>query len=159
MSLSQNHGASDRDMLIRLDADVGNLSEQVKEVRTAQTEQERAAQKLTENLNQLTYNVGAMVEGMKEAKEMMHTVGKHDQRIKTLETWQQVHLGDSDRVVEKIEASLKEIKDQLDEDRKQWEPWVKLAGHWKWMLVGAVGVVGFVGWNTIKAVAAAISAL
>lgn len=159
MSLSHNHGASDRDMLIRLDADVGNLSNQVKEVRIAQTEQERAAQKLTENLNQLTYNVGAMVEGMKEAKEMMHTVGKHDQRIKTLEHWQSEHADDSNKVVAKIEESLIGIKNQLDADRKQWEPWVKLAGHWKWMLAGGIAIVGFVGWDTIKLILGAMASI
>lgn len=151
MSINQNYAASDRDMLIRLDADVGNLSEQVREVRTSQAEQERASQKLTENLTQLTYSVGAMVEGMKEARAMMHAVGKHDQRISHLETWKDTHAVETDKTVDQINNSLNEIKQQLSSDRKQWEPWVKLAGHWKWAAGAAAVFIGIMGWDTFRA--------
>lgn len=147
----------DRDLLIRVDTDVKHLADQVSDVRTKQTEQDKHSQSIAENLNRLTYNVGAMVEGMKEAREMLHNVGKHNQRIEFLEQWKEAHEVASAKIEDRFQQGFRDIMKQLEEDRKKWEPWVGLACHWKWMLAGGVAVVGFVGWDTIQAVLRSIS--
>lgn len=143
---------TDRDLLIRVDTDVKHLAEQVGNVRLKQGEQDKYSQSIAENLNRLTFNVGAMVEGMKEAKEMLHSVGKHDQRIGSLEQWRDDQEMLSVKIEDRFQQGFREIMLQLEKDRAQWQPWVGLAGHWKWMLAGGIATVGFVGWDTIQTI-------
>lgn len=135
---------NERDLLIRVDADLKNLDRTVKEVRDKQNTQEQNAQKLTENVFALTANVGALVEGMRDAKDALHTIGKHEQRLSALETWR-VEL-DEQAVIKEDE-----IYTLIRNDKLEWQPVAKLYGHWKW-IVGTLGAfITVIGWSHISA--------
>jgi DNA repair ATPase RecN len=150
--MTQPTNQSDRDLLIRVDADVKHLTTRVKEVSQAQVDHAARTQELASSLQTLTYNVGALVEGMKEAKAGLDVQNQLVNDVDQLKAWR----ADFNRT---YKDGIDEIKAIMEEDRQQWKPWVALAGHWKWMVAGAVAVVGFVGWPTIKSVLALIASV
>lgn len=141
---------TDRDLLIRVDADLKNLATKVKEVSTLQIEQGHQSQQLSSSLQTLTYNVGALVEGMKEAKAGLDVQNRIAKDVEELKEWRSSFK-------DTFHESIDEIKNIMTEDRKKWEPWVSLASHWKWLLAGVATVTAFVGWPTIKLFLAAVS--
>lgn len=89
MSNSDNNGSSlniaNHELLIRVDSDVKHLTNSVNEIRERQQIYEKNSMELSQNLTKLTYNVGAIVEGMKDAKESMKIISEHATKITNLE--------------------------------------------------------------------------
>lgn len=147
---------SDRDLLVRVDADVKHLSKVTESVSNRQEEQQRNIQTLSDNMAQLTFNVGALVEGMKDAKEAMHTIGKHEQRLSSIETWQAAHLGAQKEAQDAVYDELRAIRTEMKDDRQSWSPAVRVFGHWKWLLGGVLAFVALVGGPVIIKIVQAI---
>lgn len=144
---------TDRDLLIRVDADLKNLDKTVKEVRDKQTSADNTSAELTKNVNQLTFNIGALVDGMKDAKSVTtmlvdaHT--KADRRMDLLDVEMKELKEDRMRFMKRIDAELGEMKDMLTSSREKWEPVATFFSHWKWMVGGGVAIFGILGWPTI----------
>lgn len=77
--------SQDRDLLIRVDADLKNLDTRVKDVSELQAKHGARTESLAESMQQLTYNVGALVKGMEKAETGLHGLTHHGIRIADLE--------------------------------------------------------------------------
>lgn len=75
----------DRDLLIRVDADLKNLDSRVKDVSELQSKHGARTESLAESMLQLTYNVGALVKGMEKAETGLHGLSQQGTRISDLE--------------------------------------------------------------------------
>lgn len=154
---------TDRDLLIRVDADVRHLTNGVKEVKEAQIELAHQQQELGTALQTLTYNMGAMVEGMKEAKTGLHEQTRLANDVEDLKLWRAEHDKTHREGFETLsrgqQDAIARLEAVMTQDREQWRPWVTLAGHWKWLAVGGAAIITFVGWPTIKMLLARIASM
>lgn len=155
----------DRDLIVRLDADLSNLTTQFKDHRDEETvrysELQSTTSQLTKDLIVLTHNVGAIVKAIERSNEMHKVVEMHEARIVNVEA-------QTIRIVNSIESNQKTTSDSLsklethlnarfDDAAKQWGPAVAVFNHWKWLVGGVAAVVAVVGWPTIKMVLQALS--
>jgi uncharacterized Rmd1/YagE family protein len=92
------------ELLIRVDSDVRHLNNTLSDMRDRQTLHEKNTAALTESLTKLTYNVGAIVEALKDTKEGMQTVMQHGHRIYIIE-----------EKMSGVETEIKELKTGVNE--------------------------------------------
>lgn len=146
-------------MLIRADAEIRHLQKAVDTVKEKQEDHEARTDKLTEHLQSLAFSVGGIVKSLEKVEALVSTQVEHQRVLDNLDTklddlvaWKKDHD-------ERSASAIEKIYDRMAEDRKLWEPWVKLAGHWKWFAATVVMVVGVTGWPFIAKTLAFVAAL
>lgn len=140
---------SDRDLLIQVNTNLVHLDNDVSEIKTRQLEFERNSAMLTENLNRLSFSVGAVVEGLKDTRETLNAVVAHEKRIDSLETWRSTHEKDCDKARQEVDQDFQKLNQIMDVDRAIWSAHVEIIKHWKWLAAGVATVFGIVGWPVI----------
>lgn len=138
---------ADHDLIITNKIEIANLKTTVDTIQQAQLDIQKTQQELVLSLNQLTYNVGAVVEGLKQTKDALGETNKHSKRIDDLDDRILDHEEKTERAVNGILNQLVLINKAQMEDREAWTPVINLFAHWKWMVGGVVGLIAVTGWD------------